>query len=68
MLTKSARLAAPMRRMFSSSPLLVPLQTRSQAPAEIRDGMPLTTHFFEQLQTEFDQYNDKCVNDLKEMN
>ena len=69
MLTKSVRLLNPMRRMFSSSPLLVPLQsTQSQPPAEIRDGMPMTEQFFEKLQEEFDLYNEKCVNDLKEMN
>lgn len=69
MLTRSAKLiknALPMSRMFSSNAhLLVPLETKPHPPSEVQEGFPLTKHYFTQLAEEYEQYNQKCKNDLQ---
>jgi len=54
-----------MYRQFS---LLVPIQGSSQPPAELADGFPLTKAYFNELENQQKAYNDKCVDELKEMN
>ena len=53
-------------RQFST--LLVPLASKPVPPAELQEGFPLTQAVMADMQREFAAYNEKCINDLKEMN
>ena len=52
----------------AQSTLLVPLDKAPAVPAEIKDGFPMTVAYFKELETEFQAFNDRCVDELKEMN
>ena len=54
-------------RQFSSA-LLVPLKTKGEVPAEMQEGFPLTTKYFNDLENDFKAFNEKCVDEFKEMN
>jgi len=47
---------------------LVPLQSKGEVPAEMQEGFPLTTAYFNELNSEFKAFNEKCVDEFKEMN
>lgn len=46
----------------------MPLQQKGLVPAEMQEGFPLTTAYFNELDTEFKAFNEKCVDEFKEMN
>ena len=69
MLTKViTRRVAKQMMARAQSTLLVPLDKAPAVPAEIKDGFPMTVAYFKELETEFQAFNDRCVDELKEMN
>ena len=54
------------QRAFSN--LLVPIGQKAEVPAEMSSGFPLTTAYFNELNADFKQFNERCVDELKEMN
>jgi hypothetical protein len=46
----------------------VKLPEKSEVPAEMQEGFPLTTAYFNELDAGFKAFNEKCVDEFKEMN
>ena len=47
---------------------MVPVRSNAVVPAEMLEGFPLTTAYFAELNNEFKVFNERCVDELKEMN
>ena len=62
------RVAKLQTRSFAAAQLLVPLEKKAYPPAELEEGFSITNAYLTNLQIAHDKYNEKCVNDLKEMN
>ena len=62
------RVARLQTRSFAAAQLLVPLEKKAYPPAELEEGFSITNAYLTNLQIAHDKYNEKCVNDLKEMN
>ena len=62
-----SRQQAVILRQFSSSVLLVPLKQQETMPYEMRSN-DLSEAEFNQVQVEFKEFNQRCSEELKEMN